>query len=170
MNTFYLLTFSQCRLQHCSTGRCRGEVTKLGPHYDSQYTGNQGQVIAPSHWLWLEFFSWRIFLTCEWGTPQTRYMHWLFDSMFSPWFSVSVSHFMTFKNVRLDLKRSRWMMSGRRPIAIPPECMQRCSAHCRLMLHNPESTCISIFYSICLESRNVPERQKADVDNERLWW
>ena len=90
---------------------------------------------------------------------SSNYINWFFECIdfliqcFPLVFPVC-SHFMTFKNLRLDLKRSRWMMSGRRPIAIPPECVQRCSAHCRLMLHNPESTCINILYFLLSLTRS----------------
>ena len=60
----------------------QGRGYKTGATLRQSVHSNQGQVITPSHWLWLKFFSWRIFFTCEWGPPRSNFMHWLFDSMF----------------------------------------------------------------------------------------
>ena len=60
----------------------QGRGYKTGATLRQSVHSNQGQVIAPSHWLSLDFFPWRIFFTCEWGPPRSNYMHWLFDSIF----------------------------------------------------------------------------------------
>ena len=157
-----------------STGICRGEVTKLGPHYAVHKSSRSGYRTITL--IVIRIFSWRIFLFCKWGTPQTTSIDFLNASTFwfnvFHWFSLSV-------HISWRLRMWDWIWKGAGGWCQGGDQSQFRLSACSAAVHTADwcfiilSLHVSIFYifySVWPEARNVPERQKADVDSERLWW